>query len=102
MAKTKPIGVRFRKDILTFLKDKHSVDTPQKALIFMERFYVQHSDKVSVLDILREEPKKCTPSENEFMGIQIPPGLTGLSLAVWKNNIKVKAKEAAKIKARTP
>jgi hypothetical protein len=28
----------------------------------------------------------------EFMGIPIPEELTGLPLAVWKNNIKIKAK----------
>lgn len=35
-------------------------------------------------------------AENEYMGVLIPEGLTGLPLAVWKNNVKVKAKAAKK------
>jgi hypothetical protein len=83
---------------LIHLKEKFAIESPQKALIFLERFYVQHSDKVSALDTLREEQKKKQSSENEFMGVPIPPDLTGLPLAVWKNNIKVKTKESSKLK----
>ena len=100
MAKTAPIGVRFRQDILDHLKKNVGVDTPQGALTFMERFYVHHYKEVSVLDCLqKEEPSKVVKGiENEFMGVPIPDGLTGLPLAVWKNNIKVKARDAAKLK----
>ena len=98
MAKTNPIGVRFRTDILEDLKTKFKIDSPQKALVFMERFYVQYSGKISILDVLREDTKKKMAPEAEFMGESIPEGLAGLQLAVWKNNIKVKAKDAAKLK----
>lgn len=36
--------------------------------------------------------------EELYMGQQIPTGLSGIPLAVWKNNIKVAAKNAAKLK----
>lgn len=98
MAKTNPIGVRFRTDILEDLKTKFKIDSPQKALVFMERFYVQHSGRVSILDVLRENPKKKIAPESEFMGEIIPEGLTGVALAVWKNNIKVKVKDDSKYK----
>lgn len=41
--KTNPIGVRFRVDILEKLKNEHSAETPQKALNFLERFFVTHN-----------------------------------------------------------
>lgn len=40
--KTNPIGVRFRVDILEKLKTEHNAETPQKALNFLERFFVTH------------------------------------------------------------
>lgn len=98
MPKTNPIGVRFREDILMDLKTKFNIDSPQKALVFLERFYMQHSSKVSVVDVLRDDKKKTILPENEFMGQSIPQELTGLQLAVWKNNVKIKAKEEAKLK----
>lgn len=42
MNKTNPIGVRFRADLLEKLKSEFGVDSPQKALIFYERFFVSH------------------------------------------------------------
>lgn len=42
MNKTNPIGVRFRQDLLDKLKSEHGIDSPQKALVFYERFYAQH------------------------------------------------------------
>lgn len=42
MNKTNPIGVRFRADLLEKLKTDHGVDSPQKALVFYEKFYAQH------------------------------------------------------------
>lgn len=42
MAKTNPIGVRFRTDVLEKLNTDHKIDTPQKALVFLEQFYVTH------------------------------------------------------------
>jgi hypothetical protein len=44
MAKTNPIGVRFREEILNKLKTDHGIDTPQKALVFLERFYANHCE----------------------------------------------------------
>jgi len=40
MNKTNPIGVRFRADLLERLKVEHGIDSPQKALVFYERFFV--------------------------------------------------------------
>ena len=56
MAKTNPIGVRFRTEILDFIKENIGADTPQQALVFMENFYRQHHEKVSILDSLRDAP----------------------------------------------
>lgn len=42
MAKTKPIGVRFRPEVLEKLEKEHGVTSPQAALVFLERFYCQH------------------------------------------------------------
>jgi hypothetical protein len=56
MAKTDPIGVRFRREILDFIKEKVGADTPQQALVFMENFYRQHWERASILDVLRDNP----------------------------------------------
>lgn len=42
MNKTNPIGVRFRADLLEKLKFEFGVDSPQKALVFYERFFLSH------------------------------------------------------------
>ena len=44
MNKTKPIGVRFRPDLLEKLKNEYGIDSPQKALVFYERFFAAHSN----------------------------------------------------------
>lgn len=93
MAKTNPIGVRFRQDLLDHIKAKFGVDSPQKALVFYERMYVQFNGKISSLDILRENKEQPKSDETHFMGELIPEGLTGIPLAVWKNNIKMKSKK---------
>lgn len=44
----------------------------------------------------QEVPKtegKAVVEQSEFMGVKIPEGLTGIKLAVWKNEIKIKAKK---------
>lgn len=44
----------------------------------------------------KEAPKteeKAVVEQSEFMGVKIPEGLTGIKLAVWKNEIKIKAKK---------
>lgn len=57
MAKTNPIGVRFRQDILDKLKVDHGVDSPQKALVFLERFFVAHHNLgKDATQILRDNP----------------------------------------------
>lgn len=58
MKKTNPIGVRFRQDVLEKLKVDHKVDTPQKALVFLEQFYVSHHSLAKeVTGPLRDEKK---------------------------------------------
>ena len=62
MAKTNPIGVRFRTDILEKLENDHKVEKPQQALIFMENFYVQyHKLATDVTQVLRKD----TSAEND-------------------------------------
>lgn len=72
MNKTNPIGVRFRADLLEKLKKDHGIDSPQKALVFYERFYVSHADyakdiksPLRSLDNITQQPKpislKATP-----------------------------------------
>lgn len=54
--KTNPIGVRFREDILMKLKTDHKVESPQKALVFLEQFYVTHHNLAKdIKQSLREE-----------------------------------------------
>lgn len=61
MAKTNPIGVRFRQDVLDLLNTNHKIDSPQKALVFMERFYVQHHKLAQdITQVLRTEVKDLT------------------------------------------
>lgn len=40
---------------------------------------------------------KTEPAKELFMGHPIPDGLSGIPLAVWKNNIKIKAKQEKRI-----
>jgi len=54
--KTNPIGVRFRTEMLDFIKEKVGADTPQQALVFLENFYRQHWERVSISDALRDNP----------------------------------------------
>lgn len=65
MAKTNPIGVRFRQDVLDLLNANHKIDSPQKALVFMERFYCQHHKlALDVTQVLRTEVKDLTKPTN--------------------------------------
>lgn len=60
MPKTNPIGVRFREDILEKLKTDHGIDSPQKGLVFLERFYVEHHKVAKdYAAILRNTPNKA-------------------------------------------
>lgn len=117
MAKTNPIGVRFREDILESLKTKFNVHTPQKALVFLERFYVTHSalakdikqvlrdDKVNVHDLnkpnkevkdLSKIPSKSNfsidtrPKTLEELKKICPPDLTGFDRSEWISQNRVK------------
>lgn len=63
MNKTNPIGVRFRQDLLDKLKADHGIDSPQKALVFYERFFSAHHAlakdvKNPLRDISNMEQKK--------------------------------------------
>lgn len=67
MAKTNPIGVRFRQDILEKLKVDHSIEGAQKALIFLEQFYVAHYKLAKdVTESLRNEPPKINTSIRQY------------------------------------
>lgn len=63
MNKTNPIGVRFRADLLEKLKTDHGIESPQKALIFYEKFFSTHyalakDIKSPLRDISNIEQKK--------------------------------------------
>ena len=63
MNKTNPIGVRFWQDLLDKLKVDHGIDSPQKALVFYERFFSSHHAlakdvKNPLRDISNMEQKK--------------------------------------------
>jgi hypothetical protein len=63
MAKTNPIGVRFRDDVLAKLKTDHKVESPQKALVFLEQFYVTHHALAKdVKQVLRDEKPEAIVS----------------------------------------
>lgn len=71
MAKTKPIGVRFREDILDSLKTKFSVGSPQKALVFLESFYVQHHKLAeNIIDVLKKE-KNNVPGIDKTLDVGV-------------------------------
>lgn len=71
MAKTKPIGVRFREDILDSLKTKFSVGSPQKALVFLESFYVQHHKLAeNIIDVLKKE-KNNVPNIDKTLDVGV-------------------------------
>jgi len=77
MAKTNPIGVRFRVDVLEYVKTEHGIDSPQKALVFYERFFVQHQvlakDIKQVLRVEKpaEQEKKAPPKQSELKNSHI-------------------------------
>lgn len=54
MNKTNPIGVRFRADLLEKLKNDHGIESPQKALVFYEKFFVERTAYVRPV----KEPEK--------------------------------------------
>jgi hypothetical protein len=60
MAKTNPIGVRFRPEVLEKLKKEHGIDSPQAALVFLERFYCQHWEltKDVTAPLRKQHPKE--------------------------------------------
>lgn len=62
MAKTKPIGVRFDEDLLKSLKEL-GIATPQKALIFLENFYMEtKNEPISAKST--ETPQKSSQKSN--------------------------------------
>lgn len=72
MNKTNPIGVRFRADLLEKLKKDHGVESPQKALVFYERFFVTHSGYVrDVKAPLRDDLDLTPAAKKEVKNIEI-------------------------------
>lgn len=62
MSKTKPIGVRFREDVLGMLNEKFKIETPQRALVFLERFYFQHHKLAEdITQVLRKDSIQKLP-----------------------------------------
>lgn len=99
--KTNPIGVRFRKDILELLKNKFAISSPQKALIFLERFYVTNSKLADDIgNVLKSEQvniynnitnplseSECfTPKTLQELKDLCPKELTGLERSQWIAN----------------
>lgn len=62
MAKTQPIGVRFREDIIETLKEQAT--SPQKVLNFLENFYSQYADKIKEFEGKNQKPE--LPPINDF------------------------------------
>lgn len=95
MAKTNPIGVRFREDVLEHLKTNFSVEGHQKALNFLERFYVTHwklgKDISSPLRKTDSKPPKKenmgTSEDEQSNGTKIstpmPKGLSKVEQLRW-------------------
>lgn len=54
MAKTKPIGVRFDKDMLEVMKEDKIAETPQSALNFLSDFWNKKRDKVNFTELFKE------------------------------------------------
>lgn len=93
--KTNPIGVRFRQDILDKLKIEHSIESPQKALVFMEHFYVNHHKLAKdTTQLLRDEPeqkKEAKPDADQSnppttldeLKALCPKELTGFDRSAW-------------------
>lgn len=72
MNKTNPIGVRFRADLLEKLKNDHGIESPQKALVFYERFFVTHSGYVrDVKYPLRDDLDLTPAAKKEVKNIKI-------------------------------
>lgn len=72
MNKTNPIGVRFRADLLEKLKNDHGIESPQKALVFYERFFVTHSGYVrDVKAPLRDDLDLTPAAKKEVKNIKI-------------------------------
>jgi hypothetical protein len=76
-----PVYAQAKKEAFTDLVDKGVAIT------------LTTRDKTERIDPFSPEGEKVmNQAAEEFMGQPIPEGLSGLKLAVWKNDIKVKAK----------
>lgn len=114
MAKTNPIGVRFREDVLEKLRIDHGVDSPQKSLIFLERFYVTHSELAkNVTQVLRaatfdpkllEELSELKKTIAEIKSEKIPPGRdTSMGRPFWQKDQEKRIREVEfKIMSKIP
>ena len=63
MAKSKPIGVRFDLELLSLLKEKEKIDTPQTALNFLTDFYNKKRKKTEEV----EQYKSGKQNHTEFI-----------------------------------
>lgn len=57
MAKSNPIGVRFREDMLEAFKEDKIADSPQKALNFLTQFYLENRpNKPNWVEMFKDIP----------------------------------------------
>lgn len=103
MAKTKPIGVRFRPEVLEKLEREHGITSPQAALVFLERFYCQHWELTKAVTApLRKEPKTqikdLTKPTNEIKPVEQPKTNYSINTGAEKSEID-RAAIMAQIKA---
>lgn len=107
MAKTKPIGVRFDKDMLEVMKEDNIADTPQAALNFLSSFWSEKRDKPGFSEskifeksdaeikeaIAKNEKKNDLSEKKKYLSekklrlddirAMCPAELTGLDRSAW-------------------
>lgn len=83
MAKTNPIGVRFRQDILEKLKKDYKIDSPQKALVFLENYWNMENQKsfAGIIPTIREKEKQTGKPHNLYKpATSVPDELKGMAI----------------------
>lgn len=107
MAKTKPIGVRFDKDLIEALKDDNIANSPQKVLNFLTEFYRESYKKDKLVSELNKSffnsklfknkteqklnPKVVERREDEGMGEAEIKEKTGIKIKIVKNETSAHA-----------
>jgi hypothetical protein len=105
MNKTKPFGVRFSLVVKEMLEKKEGIIKPQRALNFLEDFYVKHEGltesnqespqttakpsetpiSAPKIEKTKDSPKsKVSPKSPQIERPEPPEGLKGIDLAIWK------------------